>query len=96
MSEALKRELTSVSNWLGLLIGAIGNVLPYLTPDTLAALGFTPAWVHRISTGVMLLLIAYRGKPKSDVLPPPVAEANHVPFVPPAQPASTQPKEIIK
>lgn len=80
MNSTVKRELGSISNWLGLLVAALGNVLPYLTPGTLAALGFTGPWVSRISTAVGLLLIAYREKPKPDVLPPPATEATRSPF----------------
>jgi hypothetical protein len=83
MSDIIKRELTSVSNWLGAIIMTVGDLLPYLTPDTLASLGFTAPWCQRISTFVGLLLIAYREKPKAIVLPPPTAEATQVPFVKP-------------
>lgn len=82
MNSTVKHELTSVSNWLGFLVGVIGNVLPYLTPGTLTALGFTGPWVQRISTAVGLLLIAYREKPKAaPVLPPPAPEVTRSPFV---------------
>lgn len=81
MNPTVKRELTSYSNWLGLLV-ALGNVLPYLTPDLLTSLGFTPVWVHRISTGIAMILFIYREKAKAESLPPPAAEATRTPFFP--------------
>lgn len=79
MNPTVKTELTSVTNWLGGAAIAVGNVLPYVTPDTLTALGFTAPWVKGISTAVGLILIAYREKSKAT--PPPV-----VPPTPPETP----------
>ena len=62
---SVKQELTSVSNWAGAAVIGLGNLLPYLTPQTLTALGFTGPWVSRISTAIGLLLILYREKPKA-------------------------------
>lgn len=74
----IKNELTSVSNWIGVAIGTIGNLLPYLTPDALTALGFTAPWVHGISTAATILLLAYRETPKA-------ADPSIPPFVKPPE-----------
>lgn len=81
MNPLVKNELTSVSNWLGAAIGIIGYLLPQLTPQTLAALGFTGPWVQRISAAAALLLFVYREKKRADVLPPPTPEAARNTFV---------------
>ncbi len=81
MGPFFKRELLSITNWVGAAVIALGEMLPYITPDVLADLGFTAPWVKRISTAVGLLLIAYRENPKPAVLPPPAPEATPSPFV---------------
>lgn len=69
-----KNELTYLTSLLGGLVVLIGNILPYLTPDTLEALGVSAPWCQRISIAVGLLLIAYRktppkGNPNAQVTP---------------------------
>lgn len=65
MSDTLKKELTYITSLLGGLVMLIGNLLPYLTPATLAALGVSAPWCQRISIAVGLLLIVYRKTPPS-------------------------------
>lgn len=60
----LKNELTSVSNWVGVAVATIGNVLPYITPDTLTAIGLAAPQVKIASTIIGVLCLAYREKPK--------------------------------
>ena len=76
MNVNVKQELTSVSNWAGAAVIGLGNLLPYLNPATLAALGVPGPWVPRIATVVGLLLILYREKPKATAPPaiPPFAK----------------------
>lgn len=76
MKDFLKRELTSASTLIGLAIAGFGNLLPFLTPQTLTDLGVPSKLIPRISSCLGLLLVLYRQKPKD---PP---EATRVPFVP--------------
>lgn len=62
---ATKPELSQISNYIGAAIGVIGNVLPLLTPDLLAACGLSPATVHTVSTLAAAVLILYREKSKT-------------------------------
>ena len=62
MALVVKSELTQVSNYLGALVGVVGNVLPYLTPDFLAGLGLSAPSVHVASSVIAVLLFAYREK----------------------------------
>jgi hypothetical protein len=98
MNPTVKNELTSVTNWLGGLVVLIGNLLPYLTPDTLEAIGFTGPRVRQISTFIGLLLIVYREKrkaaPISQPAPQPIegnANAQVTPAPAPPVPPSVQP-----
>lgn len=73
MKTAIVKELKDATNWLGGVLVTVGTVLPYLTPATLAALGFTGPWPSRISIAAGLLCIAYR-KPSPVPLPPTTPE----------------------
>jgi len=90
MNDTIKKELTYITSLLGGLVIALGELLPYLTPDTLAALGVSTPLCKRISIVIGLLLIAYRKNPSQQILPPPSPEADRIPFVKP------QSKEIPK
>jgi hypothetical protein len=71
MSNFWKNELRQISNWLGALVGILGNILPYLTPDFLSGLGLSAQTTHVVSSIVAILLIAYREKPVPFVPNPP-------------------------
>jgi len=90
MNDTIKKELTYITGLLGGLVIALGEMLPYLTPDTLAELGVSTTWCKRISIAIGLLLIVYRKNPNQSILPPPSPEADRIPFVKPS------PKEIPK
>ena len=63
MSEpVVKSELKQVSNYVGAAVIAAGNLLPYLTPATLVALGVPASKLQIVSTVVGLLCLAYREK----------------------------------
>ena len=57
-----KPELRQISNYIGVIVGVVGNVLPSLTPTTLVALGVPPSKLQIASTLVAVLLVAYREK----------------------------------
>lgn len=59
-----KPQLKQVSNYLGALVGVVGNLLPLMTPDFLTACGVTPATAHVASTIAAALLFAYQEKQK--------------------------------
>lgn len=63
------QELATISTMMGAAVIALGNLLPYLTSGTLAALGLPGPWVSRIATAAGLLLIVYREKPKENATP---------------------------
>ena len=58
MTPAVKAEISSV---LGVVIAGAGNILPYITPETLTSLGLSEPWVRGVSAAVGLILLAYRG-----------------------------------
>lgn len=58
----VKSELKQVSNYVGAAVITVGNLLPYLTPATLAAIGVPSSKLQIASTVVGLLCLAYREK----------------------------------
>jgi hypothetical protein len=69
----VKSQLSQVTTQLGILVAAVGNALPFITPDFLASLGIPQPAVHTISTVVAIALIVYQQKPKAPPAPPPAA-----------------------
>lgn len=81
-----KPQLKQVSNYLGVLVGTVGNLLPYLTPDFIAGLGLSASATHIVSSVVALLLLAYQEKQKApaiavDLTPPPPAAPKQGGFI---------------
>lgn len=58
----VKPELKQVTNYVGALVGVVGNLLPILTPDLLLACGVSPVAAHVASSVAAALLLAYREK----------------------------------
>lgn len=52
------------SNYAGVAIGIIGNVLPYVTPDFLESIGVSATASHSIGSIVGVILVAYKEKAK--------------------------------
>ena len=75
MAIDVKSQLSQGSTQLGIIIAAVGNSLPYITPDMLASWGIPQPWVHGISSAIALALIVYQQAPKvpADAPKPPPA-----------------------
>lgn len=57
-----------VSNYAGVAIGVIGNILPYITPDFLTSIGVSATASHTIGSIVAVILFAYKEKTKPATL----------------------------
>lgn len=66
-----KPQLAQVTNYVGALVGIVGNLLPIITPDFLTACGVSPTTAHVWASVGAALLIAYQEKkPVSPTTPP--------------------------
>ncbi len=72
----VKPELKQISNYVGAAVIAFGNLLPYLTPVTLAALGVPASKLQIASTIIGVLCIAFREK---QAAPPTSGDTNAKP-----------------
>ena len=73
MAITVKNQIAQTSTKIGLIVGALGNMAPYLTPDFLTSLGIPLPAVHIISSVIALILVIYQEKPPAvvvDVTPP--------------------------
>lgn len=59
---ATKPELKQISNYVGVAVALIGNLLPYVTPGLLLAVGVPPGAAQIASTLIGAALVAYREK----------------------------------
>ena len=74
MPITVKNQISQGSTQAGIVIGAIGQILPLLTPDFLSGLGLPPKAVQIVSALAAVGLIVYQQKPKAPTPPtPPVA-----------------------
>lgn len=69
--QVIKPELKQITNYVGAAVAVVGNVLPLLTPELLAAVGVAPATVRAVSSVAAALLILYREKTPAPVAPLP-------------------------
>lgn len=69
-----KPEMKQITNYLGALVGVIGNLLPLVTPDLLTACGVSPAAAHVAASVAAALLFAYREKAPAAPVPPTTPE----------------------
>lgn len=74
-----KPQLKQVTNYLGAVVGVVGNLLPLMTPDFLTACGVSPATAHIASTVAATLLFAYQEKKPAAVAVPPVTPPSESP-----------------
>lgn len=64
-----KPELKQVTNYVGAIVGVVGNLLPILTPELLTACGVSPVTAHVWASVSAALLIAYREKAPAAPVP---------------------------
>lgn len=73
MAISFKSQIAQGSTQIGLVVAAVGNALPYITPDFLKSIGLPQPWVHGISSAIAIALIIYQPKPAAPAAAPPAA-----------------------
>lgn len=62
VAPATKPEHLQVSTYVGVLIAAVGNIVPYVTPQLLESLHVPPLAAQLVCSAIGAALVAYREK----------------------------------